>query len=117
MTSRTPPEPERIAHDPDVRDLAALLQQVHAGVLLCEEVLERDNPGFWTRKKHRGETPALRNACGQLSVAWINLGHWLVRAGVESWTIAPLVTRSTDGGTTQLEFGPDGGLEVGHDAV
>lgn len=31
-------------------------------MLLCEEALERDDPGFWTRKKHRGETPALRNA-------------------------------------------------------
>ena len=108
---------DRAPLDPDVEDIQRLLLQLHAGILLCEEVLERDDPGYWARKTHRGETPALRNAWGQMSMAWINLGGWLLKAGVESWTITPLATHDTRGGTTQLEFGPGGNIDVSPDVV
>jgi len=109
QTSPRPPNRER-----DLRDL---LEQIQAGILLCEEILDEEQPGWHLRKRGRrgGAAPsAARNAWGLLNIAWVNLGHMLIRDhGVESWSIPPLAARSEeDGETTLLQFGRGGTLDV-----
>lgn len=97
-------------------DLRTLHQQLHAGVLLLQEVLDVTDPGWW--KPRRGKAvqggSAVRLAYGQLYTAWTNIGHWLIREeGAESWTIAPLVTRNLSSAAEQfsaIEFAPEGHL-------
>jgi hypothetical protein len=85
--------------------------------MLCEEILDEEFP-LWDRPRRGGRIkdnphPAARNAWGQMSIAWVNLGSMLINLGVEAWTIPPLASRTGDGtGTCLTQFDKDGHLDV-----
>jgi hypothetical protein len=98
-----------------VDDLRDLLDQLQAGIMVCEEILDEELPLWDAPKRGRRKNPdsAARNAWGLMSIAWMNVGSILVALGVEPWSIPPLVSRAADGtGNTVMEFGPDGHLEI-----
>jgi hypothetical protein len=99
-------------------DLRRLLDHCVAGVLLIEEVLDAEQPGWLQAPGKRSYVPhPLRNAWGALGSAWINVASNLVDRGEPSWAITPLVTRTIQGGQHQWELAPDGHLEITPDAV
>lgn len=98
------------------QDLRVLIDQVHAGVLLCEEVLDEQQPGWDAAKKgpRQGGGPSgpAGVARGQLLIVFINLGHLLINDhGVEPWSIAPLPMRG-DAEVSEWQFGAEGALDV-----
>lgn len=94
--------------------LRTLLAQVQGAVAFLEEVLDEDFPGWDQPRRGRSGSPAggssVRNAYGQLSMAWINLASTLSKEpGVEVWDIEPFISRSQEGeGMSRWEFGPNG---------
>jgi len=96
----------------ETEELQTLMLQIQAGIVLLEEIMDREVGGDWV-KPTRGSSVAGRYAWGQLSMAWLNLGSMLMRdPDFQAWTIPPLVSRSSKGETTSLEFAQDGTVEI-----